>query len=75
MQHFVSSKQNKNHKTVHRTKQMTCYATLCRFKNKQTNKMKQNKYIVVMQRFVRSKQKQNETAHKTKQVTCYATFC
>ncbi len=58
MQHFVSSKQNKNHKTVHRTKQMTCYATLCRFKtNKQTNKMKQNKYIVVMQRFVRSKQK------------------
>ncbi len=33
---FVSSKQNKNHKTEHKTKQITCYATLCWFKNKQT---------------------------------------
>ncbi len=39
-ENFVRSNQNKNHKTEHKTKQMT-YATLCWFKNNQ----KQNETV------------------------------
>ncbi len=64
------SVQNKNYKTEHKTKQIT-YATLCWFKNKQTNKMKHTQHKTNKLLLSNDLSVQNKTKTQLVGTTCF----